>query len=502
MTPVAVALAYLVGAAPTWKVVEARWKVDLHHSGSGNPGAGNATRQAGLTAGVTLAALDGHKGLLPVLVARRIGLGELDQVAVGLAAVAGNDWPVWHRRRGGRGLATSVGVVLAAAPWVLVWPGLWALAGWRLGGGPAGFFGWALLPAFSLSVSAPTPTVALTSGLAALMIARRAEGNAGWSRRGLAERVFFDHDPRPPSETSRRSSLAWPVVLFGVGLPVYLGLTRATLGQVRVGPRGWVLLFGAVLAEFGAKLALGELFRSGAHRSGLDVSRSAALGAALVGTGVARLVPAGGAITPLAMAWAVGGDWRTAGAALRATVLSYGGLALGTGLALGWVTLRWAPGLGWTGWGLALGLCLLGGVLLLASARLRRLLPVVPPRFRDRVGSVLVDHHLDRRAAALVATRVLAESMALGLTLAAFEIALKPSQVVASFGVSQLVGGLPGTPGGVLYTEVGLLGALGVFGVPAAVGMGPVLVFRLVSYWLPAMAGAAAGGAAFLSRRG
>lgn len=502
-TVLAVAASYLVGGIPGWRLVERVWGVDLRRVGSGNPGAGNAARQVGLAAGVALAVFDALKGLVPVLVAPRLGIGDAGQVMVGLAAVTGNNWPVWHGRRGGRGLAVSVGVVLGTGLVLILWPGVWAMIGWAVGGGLAGFVGWGMLPVFAVAVGAPVTLVLLTVGLAALMVTRRAEGNAGWTTSGMLERIIFDRDARPTTDPSPRAALAWPLVLFGVGLPVYVGLTRASLKDTQLDRTAAVFITGAIISEFGAKWAFGELFRDGLIRSREPIGRLAALRAALVGTGVARLVPAGGAITPVAMAWATGTEsTKAVGAALRATVLNYGGLSLATGLGLGWVVLRgWTPGLRWSAMGLALLLGLLGVILLLASSRLRRVLPVVPRRLRSRVESALVDHHLDRKAATLVLLRVVLESLSLGLTLVAFDVRLKPSQVVTSFGVSQLVGGLPGTPGGAVYTEVGLLGVLGMFGVPAAVGAGPVLVFRLVSYWLPALTGAMAGSASFLARR-
>jgi uncharacterized protein (TIRG00374 family) len=102
----------------------------------------------------------------------------------------------------------------------------------------------------------------------------------------------------------------------------------------------------------------------------------------------------------------------------------------------------------------------------------------------------------------MVAARITAEAATLGLTLAAFGLHLKPSQTVAAFGASQIVGGLPGTPGGLGLTEAGLVGGLAIFGVPAAVALGPVLVFRVVSYWIPAAAGLVVGGMTFLGPRG
>ena len=81
----------------------------------------------------------------------------------------------------------------------------------------------------------------------------------------------------------------------------------------------------------------------------------------------------------------------------------------------------------------------------------------------------------------------------------AFGIVLSPSRTLAVFGASQLIGGLPGTPGGLGYAEGGLAGSLAFFDVTSA--FAPILVFRMISLWLPALAGLSAGGYSFLKIR-
>lgn len=94
--------------------------------------------------------------------------------------------------------------------------------------------------------------------------------------------------------------------------------------------------------------------------------------------------------------------------------------------------------------------------------------------------------------------RLVAETAVLGIVLAAFELKIEPVVVAAAFGVSQLAAGIPGTPGGIGFAEAGLVGALARFGFGPTTTIAPVLVFQIVSYWLPAEAGLAAGSAAFL----
>ena len=508
MVVLAVFCAWLVGSLPTADAVRCVWRVDLSRVGSGNAGAGNATRSVGLKAGVLLAVLDGLKGLIPVLTAREVGFSRAAVAAVGLAAVAGNNWPLFARRRGGRGLATSAGAVLGFSSVLVVWPGVWSLIGWGIGGGIAGFVGWGLLPAFAWWSQPSLAVFVFTVGLAVMMMTRRAQGNAGFGGTGILRRVLFDRDPRTVTVPNRplaveESRMWWVPALILVGFPTYVWLAGSRATDLRLSVATVALLVAAAATEFGAKYAFGELYRNGAKAAGVHVSSGSAFRAALVGTGVARLIPAGGIVTPLAMAWSVDDTTeKTVGAAVRATVLSYGGLAGITGFGLLWASINHPPNSASRTVALVGAGCVVVAAALVGFAgHLRRLVWIVPGRFRSRVSAALVDRDLDRRSWGLLTARTLLEAATLGLTLVAFGISMAPSQVVGSFGVSQIVGGLPGSPGGLGVTEAGLLGALTLFGIPAATAAAPVLAFRLISFWLPALGGLAAGGHAFLRQR-
>ncbi|HLQ33269.1 MAG TPA: glycerol-3-phosphate acyltransferase [Chloroflexota bacterium] len=110
----AVGIGYLFGSIPFAIVVE-RWKkVDLRRFGSGNIGASNAFIVAGKFAGVLVLLGDASKGIAAVAVAGAATGGS--PVAIGgaaVGAVVGHDWSLYLRLKGGKGTATTVGVLLA-----------------------------------------------------------------------------------------------------------------------------------------------------------------------------------------------------------------------------------------------------------------------------------------------------------------------------------------------------------------------------------------------------
>lgn len=115
-----VVLAYLLGSIPTGVLLARARGVDITGVGSGNIGASNVARNLGRKVGVVVFLLDAAKGALPALLARAlVANGRLDPfavTAVGFTAVAGHCFPVWLAFRGGKGVSTSLGVMLALAP--------------------------------------------------------------------------------------------------------------------------------------------------------------------------------------------------------------------------------------------------------------------------------------------------------------------------------------------------------------------------------------------------
>lgn len=122
----ALAAGYLIGSID-FAVLAARWKgVDIYSKGSGNPGASNVSRVIGRRAGALVLVGDLLKGVAAAAVGEAVGGSELVGLAAGGMAVAGHCFPVWHRFKGGKGVATTVGVLLWAIPWLglglaLIW---------------------------------------------------------------------------------------------------------------------------------------------------------------------------------------------------------------------------------------------------------------------------------------------------------------------------------------------------------------------------------------------
>ena len=114
---ISVAIAYLLGSVPfaylAGRLVKGQ---DIRRRGDRNPGANNAYRMIGPRSGVAVAALDVAKGAGAVLIAKAIAGTTGAEMAAGLAAVIGHNWPVFLKLRGGRGAASGVGVFLALVP--------------------------------------------------------------------------------------------------------------------------------------------------------------------------------------------------------------------------------------------------------------------------------------------------------------------------------------------------------------------------------------------------
>jgi len=118
-----IVIAYLIGAIPTALLAGKLLRgIDIRKAGSGNVGATNTWRVLGWKAGVAVLALDLGKGLIAAALVPKIPFGPLPlglpDVAVlcGLAAVLGHVFPVYIGFRGGKGVATTTGMLIITAP--------------------------------------------------------------------------------------------------------------------------------------------------------------------------------------------------------------------------------------------------------------------------------------------------------------------------------------------------------------------------------------------------
>ena len=178
---------YLVGSL-SFAVIVSRTMglADPRSYGSGNPGATNVLRSGSKPAALLTLALDAVKGVVPVLAARwaaaRYGLSSdaIDWCAAlaGFGAFLGHLWPVYFRFKGGKGVATAAGVLLAINPWL----GLATMATWLI---VAAFFRYSSLaslvsaafaPFYQLLIWGPEPAAAIIVVMS-LLLAWRHAGN-------------------------------------------------------------------------------------------------------------------------------------------------------------------------------------------------------------------------------------------------------------------------------------------------------------------------------------
>jgi glycerol-3-phosphate acyltransferase PlsY len=113
---IVIGTAYLVGSIPTGLLLGKVYGIDVRNEGSGNIGATNLYRTVGRKVGVITLVGDCLKGLLPVLLVKSSSLPPECAAWVGLAAFCGHVFSVFLKFRGGKGVATALGVFLALAP--------------------------------------------------------------------------------------------------------------------------------------------------------------------------------------------------------------------------------------------------------------------------------------------------------------------------------------------------------------------------------------------------
>ncbi len=156
-------LAYLLGAIPFGFLIARSRGVDIRKVGSGNIGATNVFRTLGKRFGTMTFILDIGKGvgavtLIPLLM--KAGDDVPLRLTCAIAVVAGHNWPVWLKFKGGKGVATSAGIMIGLAPFSVL----------------IGFGVWISILILSRYVSLASITAAVTLAISTWMI----EGKEGW----------------------------------------------------------------------------------------------------------------------------------------------------------------------------------------------------------------------------------------------------------------------------------------------------------------------------------
>lgn len=204
--------AYLVGSVPTAYIV-GRWGrgIDIRHYGSGNVGASNLLRSSGKWLATVVIIVDLGKGILMVWAAQAAGLAITQQVATGLAAIIGHNWPVFLRFSGGRGVLTTLGVAFflplangPLVPWALIVSlALAAIFIFGLHNLPLGTIaGAAALPLVSWLVGEPLALVWGFLAMFLVMVIRRLTApktsftTSVSARELIINRLLFDRDIR------------------------------------------------------------------------------------------------------------------------------------------------------------------------------------------------------------------------------------------------------------------------------------------------------------------
>ena len=201
------ATAYLVGSFPSAYIwTKLLRKVDIHEVGTGNSGASNVSRSVGNLSGLVVLFFDSLiKGFLPTLLFVWLELPIWSFLLSSLSLVAGHNWSVFSRFKGGRGVATSIGVVLGVGMWwqmliMAIGPGLIGRGLIYKDSAPWTIASLLMLVTLALIYESQIYIIWLLIGLLALMALKRLMSNSGIPplRRDFFPvmffRIIFDRD--------------------------------------------------------------------------------------------------------------------------------------------------------------------------------------------------------------------------------------------------------------------------------------------------------------------
>lgn len=195
--------AYLLGSIATAIVVSRLLGLpDPRTMGSGNPGATNVLRTGRKGAALATLLGDMFKGLLPVVLARLLGADETLVILTALAAFTGHLFPVFFGFKGGKGVATALGVLLGLSPWLgLAVLGAWLLVAFTLRySSLAALVAAASAPVIAWALGMGNPTLLGITIMSALLIARH-KGNIQRLMNGAESRIGAKKTVPSPEET-------------------------------------------------------------------------------------------------------------------------------------------------------------------------------------------------------------------------------------------------------------------------------------------------------------
>ncbi len=193
----AIAAGYLLGSVPFAYIAgRLNKRVDIRQVGGGNVGTLNTLREIGTAAGLAVLLADTAKGAVSVLIARWLGLSLAWTFAAGFAAVVGHSWPVFLGFKGGKGAATTLGVLLALVPrefaisLAIMLIAVIITSNIRL----ALFIGLALLPLIAWRFDEPGTLIAFCVALPLFVLARSIPGFRKEIVRGGKKGLIFDRE--------------------------------------------------------------------------------------------------------------------------------------------------------------------------------------------------------------------------------------------------------------------------------------------------------------------
>ncbi|MDD4336118.1 MAG: glycerol-3-phosphate 1-O-acyltransferase PlsY [Firmicutes bacterium] len=172
---VLLSLSYVIGSIPFGLMLgSSLLGVDVRKHGSGNIGASNVLRILGFPIGFVTFLLDALKGMAAVFIARAFGAEDVWIAASGLAAVAGHNWSIFLGFRGGKGVATTFGFLLASMPPVgLILAVVWmALVGAFRYASLGSMVGVAITPIAAYFLGYPSAYIATCAVLAVFVVVR------------------------------------------------------------------------------------------------------------------------------------------------------------------------------------------------------------------------------------------------------------------------------------------------------------------------------------------